>query len=89
MTRNPKLVWAIVAAGLITIVSDLILVLTERHATPLWGSSLVGFWAVFAVFWFLVFVFGSKWMGVLALQQREDFYREESTSGSEGESDSE
>ena len=85
MTRNRRLVWAIIAAVLVTIVSDIILVLTGHHATPLWGSGIVGFWAVFAVLWFVVFVFFSKWIGTVAVQQREDYYSQESSSESDGE----
>ena len=57
MIQRRKLVWAIIASVLVTIVSDIILITSDHHATPLWGSGMVGFWAVFAACWFLIFVF--------------------------------
>ena len=72
MTR--KLLGIGLAAATLAAGADVILILGDHHATPLWGSGLVGYWPAFAVFWFLVFVFGSKWIGKSGVQQREDYY---------------
>jgi hypothetical protein len=74
MNRRRKLVVALIAAALVAIAADVFLVLTEHHETPLPLSGLVGYWPVFAMFWFLIFVFGSKWIGKIGVQQREHYY---------------
>ncbi|MHC4091892.1 MAG: hypothetical protein ACYSVY_16775 [Planctomycetota bacterium] len=74
MNSRRKLLLISAAAAVVAIAADVFLVLTEHHATPIWGSGLVAYWPVFAVFWFLVFVFGSKWIGKAGVQQREDYY---------------
>jgi hypothetical protein len=61
----------------VSLVADAVLIQGEQHATPLWGSGLAGYWPVFAVFWFLVFVFGSKWIGAIGVAKREDYYEED------------
>ena len=75
MTRSRKLVIVALGAAAISIVADVFLTISEHHATPLWGSGLLGYWPVFAVFWFAIFVFGSKWLGTIGVQQGEDYYR--------------
>ncbi len=72
MTR--KLVRIALAAAIVAAAADVLLILGDHHATPLWGSGLVGYWPAFAVLWFLVFVFASKWIGKAGVQQREDYY---------------
>jgi hypothetical protein len=62
------------AAGVVSLIADYILVLGNHHATPIWGSGAVGYWPFFAAFWFLVFVFGSKWIGKVSIQKRENYY---------------
>ena len=79
MNRRRLLIAGAIALVL-SIATDVYLVMTDHHATELPGSGLVGYWPVFAVFWFLVFVFGSKWIGGLGIQQREDYYDESSDS---------
>lgn len=74
MTRRGKFVIVVLAAAAVSIVADIGLTIAEHHATSLWGSGLLGYWPVFAVFWFLIFVFGSKWFGEAGAQQREDYY---------------
>lgn len=79
MMSRPKLLIALVVGAIVAAGADLLLVRSGHHATPLPASGLVGYWPFFAVFWFLVFVFASKWIGKAGIQQPEDYY--ESTSG--------
>ncbi len=76
MTRR-RCLWLGLAALAVSFVADAALISGGRHATPIWGSGFAGYWPVFAVFWLLIFVFGSKWIGALGVAKREDYYEEE------------
>jgi hypothetical protein len=71
-------------ALVLSLIADAVLISGDHHATPIWGSGLAGYWPVFAVFWFLVFVYVSKWIGRLGVQQDEGYYP---TDGQRGDDD--
>jgi hypothetical protein len=71
-----RCLWIGAIAAVASVIADYVLSIGDHHATPVPGSRLLGYWPVFAVFWFLVFVFGSKWFGKLGIQKREGYYGE-------------
>lgn len=71
-------------AVVLSLIADAVLIRGDHHATPIWGSGMAGYWPVFAVFWFLVFVFASKWIGRLGIQKAEDYYGDQSRDGGDG-----
>lgn len=76
MTRK-RCLWLGLMFLVLSLIADAVLISGDQHATPIWGSGLAGYWPVFAVVWFLVFVFGSKWIGALGVAKREDYYEED------------
>jgi hypothetical protein len=74
MNLSRSLTLAFIAGVLLALAADSALIATGNQKSELWGSSIVGFWAVLGFISFLVIVGVAKLLGDRLVSRPEGYY---------------
>lgn len=64
-------------AFVITTITDVLLWYFARPEAEIWGGNIIDYWAFFGMFWYLVIITVSKWIGRFIVQRPEDYYEKQ------------